>query len=204
MTILVSVLQDVFSSKYKSALHSGAFENAVKKYRQRTKNESEKKPEEVNGGSSIPVRVHPSAVEESSSRAQKSLESLPTQVLEQAGIFRRHVQYFLQPEPERVVGPELKLILDDVARAQKLDERVKDEILEDEDARNTLSMLGFERALHDLINTAESTLSTLAERNLVAARYREQQQVKECRKLKDQASGSGIYRYDPPHDSDVS
>ena len=114
----------------------------------------------MNGGINIPARVHTSVVDESSSRAQKSLEILPTQVLEQAGVFRRHVQYLLQPEPDRVVGPDLKLILDDIARAHKLDERVKDEILEDEDARNvsaglfitftnrtpsqTLSMLGFE------------------------------------------------------------
>lgn len=129
-------MQDVFSSKYKSALHSGAFENAVKKYRQKTKAESEKRPQETNGGLSIPVRVHTSVVKESSSRAQKKLESLPTQVLEHAGIFHRHVQYFLQPELDRVIGPDLKLVLDDIARAQKLDERVKDEILEDEDARN--------------------------------------------------------------------
>lgn len=117
-------------------MHSGSFENAVKKYRQKTKAEVEKKPQEANGGLSIPARVRPSVVEETSSRAQKNLETLPTQVLEQAGIFRRHVQYLLQPEPDRVIGPELKLILDDIARAQKLDERVKDEILEDEDARN--------------------------------------------------------------------
>lgn len=130
------VLQDAFSSKYKSALHSGAFQSAVKKYRQKTKAENEKRPEEVNGRLIIPLRVHPSVVDESSSRAQKNLETLPTQVLEQAGVFRRHVQYLLQPEPDRVVGPDLKLILDDIARAHKLDERVKDEILEDEDARN--------------------------------------------------------------------
>ena len=194
----------------------------------------------MNGGINIPARVHTSVVDESSSRAQKSLEILPTQVLEQAGVFRRHVQYLLQPEPDRVVGPDLKLILDDIARAHKLDERVKDEILEDEDARNvsagllitfhspslteplprrclcsvskvspplkryTLVTKSFPGALQDLIKIAESTLSTLTERDLLAARYREQQRAKECRNPKDQASGSGTCHDDLPHDSDIS
>ena len=118
-------------------MHSGVFESAVKKYRQEAKARSEKKPEEEeNEELNIPPRVHPSAVEELSVRAQKSLENLPGQVLEQARVFHRHVQHLVQAEPEMVVGPDLKLMLDDISRTQKLDERIKDEILQDEDARN--------------------------------------------------------------------
>jgi len=205
MTILVSVLQDAFSSKYKNAMHSGVFENAVKKYRQEAKAWGEKKPEEGdNEELDVPTRVHPTAVEESSVRAQKSLENLPGQVLEQARVFHRHAQHLVQAEPEKVVSPDLKLMLDDISRSQKLDEKVKDEILQDEDARNTLSVLSFERALRELINTAESALSTLAERDLLAARYREQQEVNECRNPEDKASGSGTCHHDTLHDSDVS
>jgi len=205
MTILVSVLQDAFSSKYKSAMHSGVFQTAVKKYRREAKARSEKKPEEEDSGElNIPIRVHPSAVEESSTRAQKSLENLPSQVLEQARVFHRHVQYLVQAEPESVVGPDVKLMLDEISRAQKLDERIKDEILQDEEARNTLSMLSFEKALRELINTAENSLSTLAERDLLVARYREQKEVNERGNPEDEASGSGIYHRDIIHDSDVS
>jgi len=141
------VLQDAFSSKYKNAMHSGVFQNAVKKYRQEAKARSEKKPEDEGSEElNIPTGVHPSVVEESSTRAQKSLENLPGQVLEQARVFHRHVQYLVQTEPERVLAPDIKFMLDDISQAQKLDERVKDEILQDEDARNVSTALYF--ALH--------------------------------------------------------
>ena len=116
-------------------MHSGSFEDAVKKYRQKEKAQIEKKAEEwSNGELNIPAEVRPSVVEESSVRAQHSLENLPVQALEQAKVFHRHIQYFVQAEGE--VPPDLKHMLDDIARAQKLDERVKNEILQDEDARN--------------------------------------------------------------------
>lgn len=220
-------------------MHSGVFENAVKKYRQMAKAQSEKKPEgDGNEEMDIPTKVHPSAVEELSVRAQKSLENLPGQVLEQARIFHRHVQHLVQAEPDMVVGPDLKLMLEDISRAQKLDERIKGEILQDGDARNVSAGLYFTfhsitesaprrclclplkvslsvewyilipeplpGALRELINTAENTLSTLAERDLLAARYREQQEVNERRNPEDKASGSGTCHHDILHDSDVS
>ena len=132
-----AVLQDAFSSKYRNALHSGAFEDAVKKYRQKKKAQAEKKAQEgLVGGLNIPAKVRPSTLEESSARAQQSLESLPAQMLEQARVFHRHIQLFVQTESGGDPPPDLKLMLDDISRAQKLDERVKDEILQDEDARN--------------------------------------------------------------------
>jgi len=85
-----------------------------------------------------------------------------------------------------------------------LDERVKNEILQDEDARNTLSVLSFEKALRELIGTAESTLLALAERDLIATRYKEQQQENERKDPKDLASGSGTCHHETPRDSDVS
>lgn len=136
------VLQDAFSSRYKNALHSGAFEDAVKKYRQKKKAQVEKKVEDVNNRElNIPTKIPPSALEETSARAQQSLESLPGRALEQARVFHRHIQYFAHAEPERDMPPDLKLMLDDISRAQKLDERVKNEILQDEDARNVSTSL---------------------------------------------------------------
>jgi len=81
---------------------------------------------------------------------------------------------------------------------------MKDEILQDEEARNTLHVLSFERALRELIKVAESTLSALAERDILAARHKEQQQVGVDEKAEGQASGSSTYHHDTVHDSDVS
>jgi len=179
------------------------FENAVKKYRQKTQSEK-KAGEGDNGGSNIPAKVRPSFVEKSSAQAQQSLEGLPGQVLEQTRVFHRHIQYLAQAEPEDNVISDLKLMLDDISRAQKLDERMKDEILQDDDARNTLSMLSFERALRELVDIAEGALSALAERNLLVARYNEQPQVNECKNPGGDASGSGTCHHETPHDSDAS
>lgn len=136
------VLQDAFSSRYRNALHSGAFEDAVKKYREKKKVQSEKKAEGLAAGElNIPAKVRPSAVEESSARAQQSLENLPGQTLEQARVFHRHIQYFIQAEPGGSTPHDLKVMLDDISRTQKLDERVKEEILQDDDARNVSESL---------------------------------------------------------------
>ena len=159
------VLQDAFSSRYKNALHSGAFEEAVKKYRQKKKTQSEGQGGEGNSRElNIPAKIPPSILEESSARAQQSLENLPGQALEQARVFHRHIQYFAQSEPEHDIPPDLKLMLDDISRAHKLDERVKDEILQDEDARNV--SIG----LHFTLPSAQMTESTL---DAVHAQFRE-------------------------------
>ena len=136
------VLQDAFSSKYKSAVHNGVFENAVKKYRQRMKSHGKRKAkEEARRELRIPVRVQPSSAKESSARVQERLESLPGQVLEQAKIFHRYIHYLVQGEPEGIIFTDLKSMLDDISRARRLDEKMKDEILKDEDARNVSTSL---------------------------------------------------------------
>lgn len=134
------VLQDAFSTKYKSAVHSGVFENAVKKYRKKMKNQSKNKARDMaNEEFRIPVGAPPCLVEESSARAQRNLESLPGRVLDQARVFHRYIHYLVQTEPNGIVSPDLKLMLDDIGRGQKLDEKVKGEILQDKDARNVSS-----------------------------------------------------------------
>jgi hypothetical protein len=59
-------------------------------------------------------------------------------------------------------------------------------------------------ALRELVDVAESTRSALAERDTIAARYKEQQQVVEYENPEEYASGSGTYHLDTPRDSDTS
>ena len=140
-----TVLQDAFSSRYKSALYSGVFENAVKKYRQKAKTRGEKaaQEEEDHKELNIPTRIRPSIVEDSSARAQRNLESLPAKVLEQARVFHRYIQYLGRAEHGTAAPTDLKLMLDDISRAETLDDRMKDEILQDEEARHVSIRLCF-------------------------------------------------------------
>lgn len=130
-----TVLQDAFSSRYKSALYSGVFENAVKRYRQKAKTQSEQAQGD-DKESNIPARIRPSLVEESSALAQRSLESLPGRVLAQARVFHRYIQYLIHAEHGAIVTPDLKLMLDDLSQAEKLDHRMKGEILHDDEAKH--------------------------------------------------------------------
>ena len=125
------VLQDAFSSRYKSALYSGAFESAVMKYRREAK-----KVRDGDKESDAPLKIRPSTVQESSARAQQNLESLPGKVLTEAKVFHKYIQYLLQTEPGGAVNTDLRSILDDISKTQKLDERMKDEILQDEEAKH--------------------------------------------------------------------
>ena len=130
-------MQDAFSSKYKSAVHTGVFENAVKRYRQKTKNQSKRKMKKgISEKLTIPVGVSSSDIEESSARAQQNLEYLPGEVLEQARIVHRYVRCLVQAEPGGNDSADLQLLLDDINRTQESDEKVKMEILHDKDARN--------------------------------------------------------------------
>ena len=112
------------------------FENAVKRYRREAKAQSEKKVQEEDRKElNIPDTIRPSTVEESSARAQRGLEALPGKVLERARVFQRYIQYLSHSEHGAIVTTDLKLMLDDISRAEKLDDKTKDEILHDEEAK---------------------------------------------------------------------
>lgn len=98
-----------------------------------------KAKEEAEKELKTPLRARQS--EELSAQAQRSLESLPGKVLERTKVFHRYIHYLVQGEPEGVVSVELKSMLDDIGRARKLDEKMKDEILQDEEARNVSASL---------------------------------------------------------------
>ena len=59
-------------------------------------------------------------------------------------------------------------------------------------------------ALRELIDTAENALSALAERDLLAARYEEQQQLNQCNNPENQASGSGTNHHEISYDPNPS
>ena len=136
------VLQDAFSSKYRSAVHSGVFKNAVKKYHQKSKSRGKRRAKpEVQEELEIPVGARPSAIEESSVRAQRSLESLPAKVLERTRVFHQYIHYLTQTGHEGLVSTDPDPMLNDITRTQRLDETTKGEVLQDEDAENVSTRL---------------------------------------------------------------
>nr|VWO95966.1 Pyochelin biosynthesis protein PchD [Ganoderma boninense] len=77
------------------------------------------------------------------------------------------------------VPPDMRKLLDELADIEGISERLKSEILQDEDARKTLFMLGLERNLKKLVGAAEKALLALTERDALATLVRQEQREKE-------------------------
>ncbi|OCH88377.1 voltage-gated potassium channel [Obba rivulosa] len=174
LTILVSVLEEAGSSRYKSALHSHVFDRAVRKFRQKEAREiaqvlrghalspdADKRASHggvgANGPPSAISRQHePESPEAAAKRvkhaqeiARRELEELPGDIIKQTRAFYDSIQFFLGSGSEEDVedpvltaqeGPinvpeELRRLLDEIATSEGIGERLKREILQDEDAR---------------------------------------------------------------------
>lgn len=143
------VLQEAYSSRYKNAFHSGAFQNAVKTYRQRRKHRGTLTASSNPVPNSHVQDANASTVQESNERAQKHLEELPAHILRQCRTFYRHVQYFMHVgngnnvqyqegagSTEMSMPVDLRVMLDEIARSHNLGDKVKSEIMQDEESRN--------------------------------------------------------------------
>ncbi|KAJ7484324.1 hypothetical protein FB451DRAFT_81760 [Mycena latifolia] len=187
MTILISVISEAFSSKYHSALHAGVFERAVKRYRERARAIAEKARRGKNklfsplSSHPPPLASHQSAedvLKEVHSRTQTQLEALPHKILADAKTFHEHLSYFVGPGNKVTVDsgeqlpPGLQQLMNEITGAEKLGERIKREILQDEDARHTLFTLSIEQALRKMINSAEAAVQALEEREHLANLHR--------------------------------
>jgi potassium channel subfamily K, other eukaryote len=138
------------SSRYKSALHSKTFDSAVKKFRQKENEETEKiskmaRPPAPRQHSSSSLAA---ATEAAQTEAEAELEQLPTQIIKQVRSFHDQMQFFVNSSQagEEIVNEgqqgkagiprQLKKLLDEVAQFENIGGRAKREILEDDDTRN--------------------------------------------------------------------
>ncbi|TCD59999.1 hypothetical protein EIP91_010926 [Steccherinum ochraceum] len=115
MTILISVLQEAGSSRYKSALHSRMFDNAVKQFRRRENAETNRIanqklspylrqrarkestvdfPEEIDDADQ--GEISPETVLAVKEMAQRDLEELPGEIVRQARTFHQHMQFYVK------------------------------------------------------------------------------------------------------------
>ncbi|KAG8956917.1 hypothetical protein FRC00_004746 [Tulasnella sp. 408] len=179
MTILIAVLSEAYSSRYKSALQKGSFHKAMKSFegkeeaRRKKPSDHEKSPR-----GSIDLAhdeaEHDAELENAkcpSDLAQKILDStrrhldpIPLNVITHAKTFHDHVRYFANhPQyPNEPPPTTLTDLLDEIAESEKMDERMKQELLGDEEARKALFFMSYERAFRKLIDTAERAVEVIA------------------------------------------
>ncbi|KAL4264001.1 two pore domain potassium channel family protein [Pleurotus pulmonarius] len=192
MTILISIISEAYTSRYKHALRSDPFAKAVERYRakgsraatRRSSRSEQSSPLELGGNDAdapaepdsrgIPAMekrdeaLEPHKLSKHQEQTKAQLEALPAKILHHAQVFQEHVQYFAgngNTSNEIAVPDGVKRLMDDIVGAEKLGKKIKAEILQDDDARQTLFTLGIEEELKKIICMAEDAVRALAERD---------------------------------------
>ena len=147
-------------------MHSRVFDRAVRKYRRRTAEEAVEVPRaayqlqrtavdrmrnadairegklavEPEGQSMTSIQAHIEAAEE---RAHKELEALPHEIIRQARTFHDYMHFFAkggghvdEDHDPNNVPRALRQLLDEIVASENVDDRVKQEILADDDAKH--------------------------------------------------------------------
>ncbi|KAF9067066.1 hypothetical protein BDP27DRAFT_1226488 [Rhodocollybia butyracea] len=174
MTILISVVAEAYTSRYKTVLQSTRiFDRAVSKYQAREKANASTNTEKRTHGSHSDVLY-------STQKVEKQLEELPQRILNHARLFHEHLQYFVGPgsdarghSSQHRIPESLTKLMDDIAGASKFGEKIQTEILQDKEARQTLFTLSIEKTLRKMIEAAEEAKESLAERDRLLAMYGE-------------------------------
>jgi len=125
MTIMISVLQEAYNSRYRNVLHIGAFDKVVKRYRQKVDHARPARRRRhrlhIRGQGDLPSTSHSSlnhpylqahagapsgqpptptqrnqrTTSESHARAQDRLEALPGHVIHHVRLFHQYIRFFV-------------------------------------------------------------------------------------------------------------
>ncbi|KAH7882329.1 hypothetical protein F5I97DRAFT_1909487 [Phlebopus sp. FC_14] len=191
MTILISIVSEAYSSRYKGILGQGSLDKAIQQYRQRETGGIKEKEQEAAGmnvrfthpAEPLPADDEKAAVDERSiisvhdlhrahSHAQRSLEALPYHVINEMRSFQQHMRFIGDDavEVENMLNERLQDILNEVVGdVNGMRESAKADILSDEDSRRALFMLSMERSLREVISVAEETLAAVSERDRITS-----------------------------------
>ncbi|CAE6511960.1 unnamed protein product [Rhizoctonia solani] len=131
MTILISVLTEAYSSRYKTIIQSSVLDQAVKSRRQRPHSHS-----------------HPAP-------SQADLNALAIEIITNARAIREHMAWFVNSSGVKGAPEGVVKVLDDIAEGENMDERVKKDFMSNDEARKAIFVMSFERMLHNLACVAE-------------------------------------------------
>ncbi|KAJ8688704.1 Potassium channel, variant 3 [Pleurotus ostreatus] len=147
MTILISIISEAYTSRYKHALRSDPFAKAVEQYRakgsqaamRRSSRVEQPSPLELSGNEAdAPVEpgsrctpapekredtLEPHKLSKHQEQTKAQLEALPAKILHHAQVFQEHVQYFAgngNTSNEINVPDGVKRLMDDIVGAEKL------------------------------------------------------------------------------------
>ncbi len=136
------------------------FDKAVKNYRKNNKqildvrhplSALDKNP----GRLRSPTKPNAVRLREAQETTQRALEQLPCDVVRNAKTFRDYMNFFVSGAPEEIEGmteagvdigtpkvpPDMRKLLDELGDIEGISERLKSEILQDDDARKVLGFV---------------------------------------------------------------
>ncbi|CAE6447531.1 unnamed protein product [Rhizoctonia solani] len=131
MTILISVLTEAYSSRYKTIVHSAVLDRAIKSRRQRTLSHS-----------------HPAS-------SPSDMSALAIEIINNARAMREQMAWYINSSGMKGAPEGVVKVLDDIAEGENMDERVKKDFMSNDEARKTVFVMSFERMLHNLACVAE-------------------------------------------------
>ncbi|KAG8794392.1 hypothetical protein FRC12_024719 [Ceratobasidium sp. 428] len=144
MTILISVLTEAYSSRYKTVIHSGVLDRAVKSIRAQRRARAR--------GHTDATHVHPPST---ASHHTPDPDDLAVDIVTNARAIREHMSWFVNSSGMKGAPEGVLKVLDDIAEGENMDERVKKEFMSNDEARKTVFIMSFERMLHNLACAAE-------------------------------------------------
>ncbi|KAG8742490.1 hypothetical protein FRC10_001386 [Ceratobasidium sp. 414] len=143
MTILISVLTEAYSSRYKTVIHSGVLDRAVKSIRAQRRTRT-------HAHAHAHLRSSPSP-----SHHTPNPDALAVDIVTNARAIREHMAWFVNSNGMKGAPEGVLKVLDDIAEGENMDERVKKEFMSNDEARKTVFIMSFERMLHNLACAAE-------------------------------------------------
>ncbi|KAI9568046.1 hypothetical protein HD554DRAFT_2022737 [Boletus coccyginus] len=116
---------------------------------------------------------------------QRSLERLPHQILTETRSIQQYMQLNVDSEgrsteAEKFVDEPIWSLIDDVMGGKTLTEHAKMDILKDGESRQTLTMLGIERSLKELVNISEQAIAAIQERDRIIAMLEREKEQEEA------------------------
>lgn len=157
MSILIAVISEGYGSRYKRALQHGPVHKAMKSFEGKEEARREKSQEKslrrlIDLANEVQHKIELQNARSPSDLAQKildrtrrHLDPIPLNAITQAKKFHDHVRYFASHTYPHEPPTSLKDLLDEIVESEEMNERVKQELLGDDDARKMLFFTSYER-----------------------------------------------------------
>lgn len=169
MTILVSVLSEAYQTQYSTAIHNGLFDKTIRNYHAR--NQASGGPTTSGDDEERPGLVRKMSVQERRDVLEETkaeLVELPQRIIGQARALHSNLQYVLtHSHSQEKPPPALQRALDEMLEDEAMNDALKKDIFQDEDARRTLYMMSFERSLKQMVESADKVSKLMENREML-------------------------------------